>query len=397
MASFDPKVFTRPDGLKRIANDNLLAFLAPYQSYLAGRGLNLPTNPDLDFPHEELAKLLMQYDANIPSDLVNGLYYIDGVASNETLEEMMDRANDAGITLSVNGKSTPADVATQIWNAKPDLLIERAVRSLAFQKSSFMYFVGKVGRKRSLPGTPDPKLKQLETLMDPWFESKQRGKGTRVFAFPRTDKAWLLIRHGMPMTREGKHEDDGSSGVAFYRPQKHDVVIYDAAQDVLAVNADNKGTRTLYRESIGDVLFGDKDYFGEGEIFTLAPIRVHGADCLVSSDIDGIERVRLREVMRILPGRIPITEITRASDLFAALEDHAETKFKYGNIISAKFGVLLRGARQERVVSVSKGSARYDRDTDAPAVEAWLDARGFYASQDKDDRGDAYDDVLERD
>ena len=48
----------------------------------------------------------MQYDANIPPDLVNGLYYIDEVASNETLEEMMERANDAGITLSVDGKST---------------------------------------------------------------------------------------------------------------------------------------------------------------------------------------------------------------------------------------------------------------------------------------------------
>lgn len=396
MASFDPKVFTRPDGLKRIANDNLIEFLLPYTGYLSGRSFTVPTDPSAEFPHDELAKLLMQYDANIPPDLVNGLYYIDEVASNETLEEMMERANDAGITLSIDGKSTPADIATQIWNAKPDLLIERAVRSLAFQKSSFMYFLGKTARRRSLPATPDTQLKMLETEMDPWFESKQRGKGTRVFAFPRTDKVWLLVRHGMPMIREGKHEDDGSPGVAFYRPQKHDVVIYDADQDVLAVNADTKGARTLYREKIGLVLFGDKDYFGDGEIFTLAPIRDDGPDCLLCGDIEGIDRVRLREVVRVLPGRIPITEITRASDLFAALGDHADAKFKYGTIIAAKFGVLFRGARQERVVNLSKGSARYDRDTDAPAVEAWLDARNFYAADKKDDRRDADDGVLDR-
>lgn len=396
MASFDPKVFTRPDGLKRIANDNLINFLLPYTGYLSGRSFTVPTDHSAEFPHDELAKLLMQYDANIPPDLVNGLYYIDEVASNETLEEMMERANDAGITLSIDGKSTPADIATQIWNAKPDLLIERAVRSLAFQKSSFMYFLGKTARKRSLPATPDTQLKMLETEMDPWFESKQRGKGTRVFAFPRTDKVWLLVRHGMPMIREGKHEDDGSPGVAFYRPQKHDVVIYDADQDVLAVNADTKGARTLYREKIGLVLFGDKDYFGDGEIFTLAPIRDDGPDCLLCGDIEGIDRVRLREVVRVLPGRIPITEITRASDLFAALGDHADAKFKYGTIIAAKFGVLFRGARQERVVNLSKGSARYDRDTDAPAVEAWLDARNFYAADKKDDRRDADDGVLDR-
>lgn len=397
MASFDPKVFTRPDGLKRITNANLIAFLEPHRTYLSGRQFLFPNDPALDFPHEDLAKLLMQYDEKIPDDLVNGLFYIDEIASNETLDDMMDRAQDAGITLTVDGKSTPADVATQIWNAEPDLLIERAVRSLAFQKSSFMYFLGKTAKTRTLPATPDPQLKKLETLMDPWFESKQRGKGTRVFAFPRTDKVWLLIRHGMPMIREGKHEDDGSAGVAFYRPQRHDVVIYDADQDVLAVNADTKGARTLYRETIGLELFGDKDYFGEGEIFTLAPIRDYGADCLVCSDIDGIAQVRLREVVRVLPGRIPITEITRASDLFAALGDQADAKFKYGTIIAAKFGVLFRGARQERVVNLSKGSARYDRDTDAPAVEAWLEARGFNASKNKDDRGDADDDVLERD
>lgn len=397
MASFDPKVFTRPDGLKRIENSNLIAFLEPHRIYLAGRGFSFPTDPALDFPHEELSSLLMQYDENIPDSLVNGLFYIDEVASNEPLEEMMDRAKDAGITLTVTGKSTPADVATQIWNAKPDLLVERTVRNLAFQKSSFMYFLGKIARTRALPATPDPQLKMLETLMDPWFVSKQRGKGTRVFAFPRTDKVWLLIRHGMPMIREGKHEDDGSAGVAFYRPQRHDVVIYDADQDVLAVNADTKGARTLYRESIGLVLFGDKDYFGESEIFTLAPIRDDGADCLVSSDIDGIERVRLREVVRILPGRIPITETMRASDLFAALGDQAEARLRYGSIIAAKFGVLFDGARQERIVSVSMGSARYDRDTDAPAVEAWFEARGFYASDNRDDRDDAVDEVLDRD
>lgn len=397
MASFNPKVFTRPDGLKRIANANLLAFLAPFRTYLAGRGFALPTDPTRDFPHDDLAHLLMQYDEQIPEDLVNGLFYIDEVASNETLEDMLERAQDAGITLNVSGKATTADVATQIWNAKPDLLVERAVRSLAFQKSSFMYFVGKKGSKRALPATPDSTLKTIQTLMDPWFESKQRGKGTRVFAFPRGDKIWLMIRHGMPMIREGKHEDDGSSGVALYRPQKHDVLIYDAAQDVLAVNAESKGARTLYRETIGLVLFGDKEYFGEGELFTLEPIRDDGEACLVSADIDGIDRVRLREVVRVVPGRIPIIEITRASDLFAALGDQADARFKYGTIVSAKFGMRFRWARQERVVSVSKGSARYHRETDAPAVEAWLNARGFYLSETKDDRGDADDEVLVRD
>lgn len=397
MASFNPRSFTRPDSLKRIANSNLIAFLTPYRSYLAGRGFDLPTDAAVEFPHEDFAKLLMEYDPNLPNDLINGLFYIDEVASNDPLEEMLDRAKTAGITLPIDSMSTAADIATQIWNANPSLLMERAARILALQRSSFMYFVGKKGVQRALPATAGSQLKRLETLMDPWFEENNRGKGTRVFSFPRGAKVWLLIRHGMPSIREGKHEEDGSVGVAFYRPQKHDVVIYDADQDLLAVNADTKGTRKLYLENIGIVLFGDRNYFGEGEIFTLAPIRDHGADCLVCSDVEGIDRVRLREVIRLLPGPVPMTEITRASDVFAALGDHAEAKFKYGTIIAAKFGVLFTGARQERVVSLSKGSARYDRDTDALAIEAWFKARSFYALEDKDDRSNADYDFLERD
>ena len=36
------------------------------------------------------------------------------------------------------------------------------------------------------------------------------------------------------------------------------------------------------------------------------------------------------------------------------------------------------------------------RTADAPAVEAWFKARGFYASEDKDDRDDEDDTVLDR-
>ena len=59
--------------------------------------------------------------------------------------------------------------------------------------------------------------------------------------FPQENRIWILVRHGQPMRREGEHKEDGKDGIAFYRPQKDDVLIYDAEIDEIGVNAETKG------------------------------------------------------------------------------------------------------------------------------------------------------------
>lgn len=49
MASFNPKVFIRPDGLKRIANVHLIDLLEPWREYFAGREFVFPTDPKTSF------------------------------------------------------------------------------------------------------------------------------------------------------------------------------------------------------------------------------------------------------------------------------------------------------------------------------------------------------------
>ena len=142
----------------------------------------------------------------------------------------------------------------------------------------------------------------MQNRMDGWFEKKRRGRGCRIFAFPRGNKIWFLVRHGLPMRREGKHLDDGEGGIAFYRPQQHDVLIYDAETDEMGVNAGTKGERTLYLEVIGDVLFGDENYFDPSERFTLDPLREVGPASLECEDIEGIAQVRLVEIGRFWGG-----------------------------------------------------------------------------------------------
>ena len=113
--------------------------------------------------------------------------------------------------------------------------------------------------------------------MDNWFEVKRRGRKAAGYSrFREATKIWLLVRHGMPMRREGKHQDDGESGIAFYRPQQHDVLIYDSVTDEIGVNAGTKGERELYLKTFGEALFGSEDYFDRSERFTLDPLREIG-------------------------------------------------------------------------------------------------------------------------
>jgi hypothetical protein len=234
----------------------------------------------------------------------------------------------------------------------------------------------------------------MQNRMDGWFEKKRRGRGCRIFAFPRGNKIWFLVRHGLPMRREGKHLDDGEGGIAFYRPQQHDVLIYDAETDEMGVNAGTKGERTLYLEVIGDVLFGDENYFDPSDRFTLEPLREVGPACLQCDDVEGIAHVRLVEFGRFWGGSQNDIEIRKAGDLYKSFGDSWPTRLTGGKLTYAVFKVAFEGSKRERTVTVRPANiARYERDSDTDVIDAWLKARGFCRPPAEED--DADDPLLE--
>ena len=377
LATFNPRIFSNPDRLKHIAPARLLAFLAPWKAYFAARVDLSAADPD-DMPLDDIAHALMNPDATVPEDMVNALYYVDETASHDSMEQLLDRAAAAGIDIDDDTETSAADVAVQIWLAQPMLLQRHHAEGVAFARSNFMYFAGSGGADAGLPEMLEAQRVLMQNRMDGWFEKKRRGRGCRIFAFPRGNKIWFLVRHGLPMRREGKHLDDGEGGIAFYRPQQHDVLIYDAETDEMGVNSGTKGERTLYLEVIGDVLFGDESYFDLSERFTLDPLREVGPGCLQCEDIEGMAKVRLAEIGRYWAGAEPRTEIHRASDLFKALGERWSDQLKSGSLTHATFKVTFEGSKRERTVTIRPANiARYERDSDTDLIDAWLKVRGF--------------------
>jgi hypothetical protein len=378
VATFNPRIFARPDRLKHIAPARLLAFLDPWKAYFTARGIDLSAVDVDDMPLDNIAHVLMNPDVTVPEDMVNALYYVDETASHDTMEQLLDRAAAAGIDIDDDTETSAADVAVQIWLAQPMLLQRQHAEAVAFARSNFMYFAGSGGAGADLPEMRDAQRILMQNRMDGWFEKKRRGRACGIFAFPRGSKIWFLVRHGLPMRREGKHLDDGEGGIAFYRPQQHDVLIYDAETDEMGVNASTKGERTLYLEVIGEVLFGDENYFNSSERFTLEPLREVGPDSLACEDIEGIARVRLVEFGRFWGGSQNDIEIRKADDLYKSFGDSWPTRLAGGKLTYAVFKVAFEGSRRERKVTVRPANiARYERDSDTDVIDVWLKARGF--------------------
>ncbi|HER25763.1 MAG TPA: hypothetical protein ENI69_01500 [Rhodospirillales bacterium] len=380
MATFNPRRFAQPDTLKLIAHNRLVEFLQPFATYLVDRGLTLPSGNGAEIDYGKLSMILMSPDENTPSELADALYYVHEMATRGEMDVLLEAAKEAGFALDDDSDTSPADVAVYVWLKDRDLLEKKHAEMIALRPKSFEYFAGKVGGPNPIPNPTAKKISDIQAHLDAWFLENKRGDGSKVFVFPdeANSKAWILVRHGKPLRREGTH-DGGKSSSIYFRPEVHDVLIYNALLDEIAiVRSGTKGEKNLYREAFGLHLFGDADYFPGGDKFTLQPLLTDGVDSLVCTDIEGIEWIKLREVQRYWGGTQKEIETRRADDLFAAMEVRDASFSAKAKLTSAVFTVKFESVKTPRSVTIRpKNVAMYTRDEDSVRVEKWLTNRGF--------------------
>lgn len=378
MVAFSLRKFTNPDLLKTITPGRLVAFLNPWREYLAGRGLAFPTNGVGDIDCDALAHILMDPDASVPKDMVDALYYVHETASEEDMDALLDLAKSRKLEIEHDPHTTVADVAIQMWLVAPDTLREHHAEAIAFRQKNFLYYSGAHGEKRDFPPVGDDLRLQIEAALDDWFEEHKRGRGCRIFLFPHGKKVWVLIRHGLPMRREASQQVDGKSSTEFYRPQQHDVLIYNTSSDELGVHANTVGETKLYLACFGRLVFDDEDYFPPADKFSLDPLIDDGAKSLLCEDVDGLEEIRLVEYRRYWGGAFKEIEVRRASDIFAALGAREQELGSKGRLVGAVFKVKFTDSSKERSVTIRPpGNAKYERNEDSELIEVWLANRGF--------------------
>jgi len=375
LPTYNVKRFGDPDALKRMQQLHLIALLRPYQDYFARRGLALPAGDDAKVNHARLAEILLTPDDDLPSGLVDMLYYVDEMATQEGLDALLAAAAAAKVVLDGTLES-PADVAAQVWLKNPKLLERKHAEQTIRNRRSFEYFQARECPGQEVHPSQDA-LEAIEVTLGAWFDTKKRGRGCRVFAYPREDGMSFLVRHGDPYKREGSLKGRESSSV-YYRPEKHDVVIYHQAFGELRINADPKGVKDQYRAAFGRYLFGDEDYFPGTAKYTLEPLRQEGKAALACTDVEGMEWVRLTEIRYFWGGAYHEIEIRRADDLFAAMEARGMSTLPRARLIGVTFEVKFADAKAPRKFSLwPPNIIKCTRDDDGTLIEQWLSCRGF--------------------
>lgn len=394
MATYSLNKFAQPEVLKNIQEDRLLQFLSSYSGYLEGRGFKLQKNGNGQIDCDLLCRILMQPTEGIPPAMVDALFFVQEVADDEMYDELLEMAKTGNV--SVPADASPADLAVLLWLTDPELIKKPHAEALMLKPKSFKSFQSVKGKGKK-PNISASKISDLESLLDVWFEQHKRGKGCKVLSFDIEDekKVYFLIRHGMPFKREGKMED-GEAGSVFYRPEFHDVIVYDIEANEIQIynRSDGKKERAMYLSAFGQVFFNDSDYFPNEDKYTLQPLLDVGVNSLSCLDIDGLAEVRLVGVQLLFRGPFNDRTIFRSKDIFKSLESRKRDFPDYGDLVEASFQVKFESSSKPRTIKIKTPNiASFDRKEDAHVIEQWMRARGFIKPPeevtDEDDDSDA--------
>lgn len=374
MSSYNLRRFSNVDTLKTINPASLLALLLPFKDYFSSRNVDLPAALNSDtLNYEGIVEVLMNPELDSPPDLRDCLYYVHEMATDENADDLIELLNLQGIVLPED--PTPADIAIKLWLSNPEALLKKHSEKIVEKLKTFKHFQSKNDIPVTTTIPSKESLKLLEMDLNKWFIDKKRGEGTKVLMFPKESEWWFLVGHGYFFKRDGSMEKGKESSV-FYRPVKHDTIVYNSRTGEIRINACGKKEIALYLKEFGKHLFGDENFFPNQNKYTLEPLNTYGKSSLKCTDIEGIDWVKLKEIQVMWGGEHGEIEIRKADDLFSAYEKRERTLPK-SNIFKASFVVKFSDSKTPRTVTIKPPNvAKYLRD-DGPIVEVFLNERKF--------------------
>jgi hypothetical protein len=372
---FNLKSFAQPDQLKAIHPNNLIRFLEPCRGFLESRGLSLPQEGGAEIDYATLSGILAQPDEWMDSQIIEGLHVISNLGTDANFDQLLDIARRNFI--DVDMECTAADLAARIWIEAPQALVLKEREVCSHRRRKFESFRARDPEDVLPPEQLPIQFNDLEADLEGWFVAKRRGVGCRVIRADLPGEIRFLVQHGQLCKREPSRKGPQST-CTFFRPERTDLVVYDARNNELRISTGTIGELRLYREKFGQHLFGDPEKFVYLQKYTLTPLKADGPRSLQCLDVDGIERVRMTEIEYAWPCAFEYTERHKADDVFKALELKRRSIEGEAKLLRARFAVKLFGESTPRPVLIQPPNiAEYGRGEESALIEQWLRARGF--------------------
>jgi hypothetical protein len=377
MAAIKFRHIVQPEILAEIEPSRLLSLLTPYQEYFAAQGMPHIQGERGRIRYNQLAAILANPSEQIPSLLVDALYFINELSNADAVEKLLVVAQNLHPEIEIAPTACSADIILQLWLTVPDLVIKQHAELLINKPRSFEYFRCNSPPEHFTMPEPTAIQKMLDTLND-WSEKNRRGRTCQIIVADHGDKISFLIRHGMPMERKGVIQNDQSKSISF-RPEVYDVVFYDRTTSELGIRATStKSEKRLYRQAIGTHIFGNHNQFPDDQKFTLAPLAKDGTNALVCSDVDGLEQATLTAFQYKLNDSKNGRYLCSAEDVFVTLQETKTSMPSENDLLMASFSLKIAGLRNPRSVTIRlPNHAIYHRDRDSVIIDDWLTKRGY--------------------
>jgi hypothetical protein len=378
MAIINFRKFIQPGIMMVISPDRLVSLLFPHREYFNRRGFLFPGEVSGPINYTKLSAILVDPDDQMPSKLVDALYFISEMASTRIADRLVDAAREVYPDMTFSPLATAADIVVEVWLKDPDLVAKIHAASLINKPKSFEYHLSRNPRPRSFSMPTSATIQAMESEMNEWFDQNRRGRDCRIIVSDHGDRISFLIRHGKQMRRDSRIKNGKSVGIC-YRPEVYDVVFYDCIRDELGIRASGtKGEKTLYRETIGDYIFNNWDYFDGNHKFTLEPLAKDGIASLVCSDVDGLDQVILKAYGHCLNDGRSATDWHTSENLFHTMAALKRTMPPASNLTKAVFLMKLSNVQKPRSLTIKlPNSVMYLRDDESHVIDQWLSKRGF--------------------
>jgi hypothetical protein len=380
MGAFNPRKFVNPDTLTSVSLDNLRALLRQTASaYLAAPWTDGLPRFDVDaadaaFDFDRLTRVLLRPDDGYPDDLADALHAVAELSDAESLDLLLEAMDDVLDPFALGDEPTPADIALQAWLADRHRVEIVLGRQFLDKAKTFSSYRGPDLEGPTLPRLTEAALAPLLGALKAWYLKNKGSDFVRVIPYEREDGVWFLVRHATPPQRKSVVRN-GQPVTTVERPEKHDLVVYLAEHDELAIHATTKGEEQLYLQAFGAHLFPGGRTFTDTGKYSLTPLERFRADSLSTAGVDGIERVVVRRVSEVVS--MGVVRTLSAADVVAWYDEDPDTRWPR-RISMVTFDVKFTGVRRPRKLTIrTPNIAKYHREGDKDLVDTWMAARGF--------------------
>jgi hypothetical protein len=287
----------------------------------------------------------------------------------------------------------PRDVAAQLWLAqyeKPELrdVYARIQMQAEHRRSprSFREYQGKEARRVD---SWKPLHAKLVPAIAKWCKQKDFGDHVEIRGFVENGDVQIQIIHGYRLQKPIVVRDRRGRQTLPLRPAHCDVVRYEYRGSRLRISprSASAGIFEEYRRLLGQVLFGDDEFFGPAP-YTLRPLQERGQAAL-----DAAHSVSRARVIDLVWERGGARHRIKAPDCLAEVRA-MNIPATEGDFVEATIAVTLPGRRETvRKIHVKlPNKVEYPRDDiHARAIETFLQATGIAVDEERRSGTDLWD------